>query len=319
MGPTKYYGLLYVDEVRNRNTNLAWRGDPVDIYLSCACLCAKTFRSAGESFCLVTNSAREVQRRLDDLELSDLPVVTYPFSLPVPEGLPFYSAHFKLDLFRAFGLGDFGDHVGFVDLDTVLLKRLPTCSALGVYDISDQVLPVHDRARIIADIKKISGRLISDARWYGGEFVTGSAGMFRIISSHVETFWETYIQNVSSLGHVGDEMVLSAAINFARHDGVPITDYGMNCLVARWWSARTRHEQPPFDAVKKAALLHLPADKTFLARQAQYPFDRDSFLTKFRPYVRRKCLSRRILHFSQALLPRPKQFLPRLTEVGICK
>src|SRR5262245_19076090 len=99
MEPTKYYGLLYIDEACNRNTNLGDGGDPVDVYLRCASLCAKAFRSAGGSFCLVTNDAGEIQRRQERLQLGDLPIVNFEFLLQVPQGIPFYLAHFKLDLF----------------------------------------------------------------------------------------------------------------------------------------------------------------------------------------------------------------------------
>jgi hypothetical protein len=313
MDPTKYYGLLYIDEVRNRNTNLAGRGDPVDVYLLCACLCAKAFRSAGDSFCLVTNDAAEIKKRLDRLQLGGLPVVNFEFLLQVPQAIPFYSAHFKLDLFRGFGSGEFGKDVGFVDLDTVLLRKLPNCGgALGVYDISDQIRPVYELDKINADMKKISGRLLPDARWYGGEFVTGSPSMFHAVFSYIEMFWANYIQNVGSLGHVGDEMIMSAALNCAQLDGVPLVDYGKNGAVARWWTSRTRHQQPPFDKVNRAALLHLPADKIFLAKHARSSFEGEQFLRRFRPYVRRKCLSRQVLHLFESLLGTPKHFPPVL-------
>lgn len=253
------------------------------------------------------------------MQLGDLAVVGFEFSLQVPQGIPFYSAHFKLDLFRAFGSGEFGRDVGLVDLDTVLLRGLPKCGALGVYDISDQVLPIYEQSRIAADVRKISGKSIPEARWYGGEFVVGSAGMFRTISSYIEAFWGNYIQNVGTLAHIGDEMIMSAALNCARLDGVSLVDYGRDGSVARWWTSRTRHRQPPFDAVKGSALLHLPADKIFLARQAQNPFDSEIFLKKFRPYVRRKCLSRRILHLSEALLRKPKHFPPVLAQAAFFK
>lgn len=313
MEPTKYYGLLYIDEARNRNTNLGAGGDPVDIYLSCACLCAKTFRTAGASFCLVTNDARAIRGRLEQLELSGLPVISYDFLLGVPQGIPFYSAHFKLDLFRGFGSGEFGSNVGLVDLDTVLLGTLPQCSSLGVYDISEQVLPIHEQSRIVADIGRISGKSIPEARWYGGEFVTGSASMFRAISSYVEMFWENYIQSIGSLVHIGDEMIMSAALNCMRLDGISLVDFGKDGSVVRWWSSRTRHQQPPFDAIKGAALLHLPGDKPFLAKQVHNSFDREAFLNKLRPYVRRRCLARKVLHLAEGLLKYPEHFPPQLT------
>jgi hypothetical protein len=319
MEPTKYYGLLYIDQLANRDANLVGGGDPIDVYLSCAALCSKAFRSMGESFCLVTNDARNVRGRLERLELGDLQVASRTFLLPVPHGLPFYSAHFKLDLFRGFASGEFGNNIGFVDLDTVLLRSLPESSALGVYDISDQVQVVYGQHRIAADIERISGKWISDARWYGGEFIAGSSSMFSAISHYVEAFWVNYIDNVGSLAHVGDEMIMSAALNCLRLDGISLVDYGKSGSIARWWTVRTRHQQLAFDAVQGAALLHLPADKVFLARQARNPFDRESFLRAFRPYVRRRCLSRRILHLSEGLLRTPKHFPPRLTGASLLK
>ena len=313
MEPTKYYSLLYIDQVRNRNINLAAGSDPIDIYLACASLCAKTFRLSGESFCLITNDTNEVQRRLERLGLGDLPFVSFEFLLQVPQEIPFYSAHFKLDLFRGFGSGEFGRRVGFVDLDTVLLRGLPKRGDLGVYDISDQVVPIYKQHRITADLNKVSGKSIPEARWYGGEFLSGSASMFRIISTYVEEFWENYIQNVASLVHVGDEMVMSAALNCARLDGVSLVDYGELGSVARWWTSRTQHQQHPFDAIKRSALLHLPADKLFLAKQAKSPFETEAFLRKFRAYARRRCIPRRILYLCEALLREPKQFPPVLT------
>lgn len=312
MEPTQYYGLLYIDESHNRHANLAGSADPVDIYLSCACLCANSFQSAGKTFCLVTNDTSEVQRRLDRLQLNGLTTASFEFSRRVPLGIPFYSAHFKLDLLRGFGSGEFGNEVGLVDLDTVLLGSLPQRDALGVYDISDQIRPAYEQDRIVADIKKISERSIPEARWYGGEFITGSAGMFRAISTYIEQFWANYIQNVGSLGHVGDEMIVSAALNCAQLDGISLVDYGKDGSVARWWTSRTRHQQLPFDRVKGAALLHLPADKTFLATHARNTFDGAAFLKDFRPYVQRKCRSRRIVHLAESLLGRPKQFPPVL-------
>ncbi len=313
---TAYYSLLYIDQNHKHNANLIGGGDPIDVYLSCACLCFKAFRLAGASFSLVTNDASDVRRRLEYLDLSSLPIVSRKFSLSVPHGLPFFSAHFKLDLFHGFASGDFGSHVGFVDLDTVLLRKLPECNSLGVYDISDQVLPVYEQRRIVADIEKISGKRLPDARWYGGEFIVGSAEMFGVVSSYVEEFWESYTQNVKSLAHIGDEMLVSAALNFARLEGIELIDFGKNGLVARWWTTRTQHQQAPFDLVRGAALLHLPADKPFLAAQAGKPFDSDAFVNKFRRHVRRKCFSRGILHIGEGLLKRPKRFLPKLTAGG---
>ena len=225
--------------------------DPVDIYLSCACLCAKTFRTAGATFCLVTNDARAIRGRLEQLELSGLPVdqlrVSYSgcrkgsrFTRPTSSSI-FSAGSDPESLEQCWTCGS-GYRPAWNDYRQ--------CSSLGVYDISEQVLPIHEQSRIVADMKRISGKSIPEARWYGGEFVTGSASMFRAISSYIEMFWENYIQNIGSLVHIGDEMIMSAALNCMRLDGISLVDYGKDGSVVRWWSSRTRHQQPPFDSDK---------------------------------------------------------------------
>jgi hypothetical protein len=82
-------------------------------------------------------------------------------------------------------------------------------------------------------------------------------------------------------------MVMSSALNMARADGVHIIDYGQAGLVARWWTDRTEHGAP-FDALTGTALLHLPADKMFLTRDARYQFDSGEFLSRFQRYARKK-------------------------------
>jgi hypothetical protein len=314
MYETMFYSLLYIDEASNQNPNLIAATDPIDVYILCACLCSKTFRGAGSSFRLITNNEAYVKSRLRALRLDDVAVVAYAFALPVPKNIPFYSAHFKLDIFKAFGSGTFGGQTGFVDLDTVLLRRLPSSDALAVYDISDQVFAAYNRDRVVSDMEKISGRRLSDARWYGGEFVMGSAAAFCAISQYVESCWPRYVRCFPTLHHVGDEIIMSSALNMARADGVRIIDYKETCLVARWWTARTRHKQEAFDAVRGAALLHFPADKVFLAKQARYNFQPELFLSRFRRHAQRKIALRAILALGESLIGSPRKFTPVLSS-----
>jgi hypothetical protein len=286
---TRFYGLLYIDEQNNRYHSNRGRGvDPVDIYIMCASLCSKSFNTNGTAFKIITNKPTYTRRRLEQLKLERISVLEHDFSLTVPKKIYFYSAHFKLDIFNAFGDGQFGEHIGLVDLDTILLRSLPQSANLAVYDISDQVFPAFGRSRVVSDLELISGRSLEDPRWYGGEFVTGSAAEFANISHYINLCWPKYTRNIGSLHHVGDEMVMSSALNMARADGVHIIDYGQTGLVARWWADRTKHEQAPFDALTGTALLHLPGDKMFLTREARYQFDSGEFLSRFQRYARKK-------------------------------
>ena len=313
---TRFYGLLYIDEQNNKDhSDLPCGVDPIDIYIMCASLCSKAFRAIGAAFHLITNKAEYVRRRLVCLGLEDFAVLHHDFSLMVPKKIWFYSAHFKLDLVKAFGLGQFGKRIGLIDLDTVLLRRLPGSAGLAVYDISDQVFPAFGKHRVVSDLQLVSGRPLSDPRWYGGEFVAGSAMEFATISRHIDSCWPNYIKYLSSLHNVGDEMIMSSALNMARADGVQMVDYGQAGLVARWWTDRTEHKQAPFDAVTGAALLHLPADKVFLSQEAGYQFDPEMLLSRFRRYARKKIAHPVVDGAVEPLLSRPRElFTPRLSS-----
>ena len=307
-----FYGLLYVDEANNQNPNLRRAANPIDVYISCAALCARSFRTAGIDFRLITNDAAHVTERLAALGLDDVPVVAYTFTWPVPKNISFYSAHFKLDIIKGFGRRIFGDQIGLVDLDAVLLKRLPLSNNLAVYDISDEAFATYERGQVLADMQRISGRHLPEARWYGGEFIMGSAAGFYEISRYVESCWPNYVRYIPTLRHVGDEMIMSVALNMARADGVQMVDYGKTGVVARWWTARTQHKQATFQSCKDVALLHLPADKVFLGRQARYRFQRESFLSRFRRHAQRKIALRTVYGIGKTLFGGSKRFTPSL-------
>src|SRR5262245_61277001 len=124
MEGTRIYGLLYIDAQGNKNVNLRGAVDP-NIYILCASLCLKTFRALGTVFRIITNNEEFVRRRLERLGLDDIVVFGHDFPSIVPKNIPFYTAHFKLDIFNAFGRGVFGERIGLIDLDTVLLRSLP--------------------------------------------------------------------------------------------------------------------------------------------------------------------------------------------------
>jgi hypothetical protein len=308
------YSLLYIDDVNNKNTNLKGSTESADIYVSCAALCSMAFRAAGMTFRLITNDERYVTGRLDALQMHGVMVVEHKFTLNVPKKVPFYSAHFKIDIYGAFGRGEFGDQVGLVDLDTILFRPLTWSNELAVYDITTQMLTPDSGLALVSDMEKISGRNIAEPRWYGGEFMMGPRSAFASISRYVELYWPSYVEHIGSLHHTSDEMIMSTALNVARVHGFQTADYGRMGLVARWWTARTEHRQVPFKALENVALLHLPADKEFLARQAKYRFDGSALLSRFRRYARRKVMLRSLAGAGELMLGMRHKFAPRLSS-----
>jgi hypothetical protein len=255
-----------------------------------------------------------LSERLSVLKLIDLKAVEYNFSLDVPRGISFYSAHFKLDLLGAFGRGVFGDLVALVDVDTLLLDEITVPDGLAVYDISDQVFPAYGQELIRQELERIAGRPLANPRWYGGEFLMGRQSDFARLMEFVRLCWPRYIQQYSSLHHQGDEMPLSAAINLYAEAGSAVCDFGARGSVARWWSGMTRHRQETFSAISGASLLHLPADKAFLGSLTdQEVTDRYALIEKYRASIRLKLLARVVLQKLRLRGRRESRFAPRLS------
>jgi hypothetical protein len=305
------YGLLYVDPGDNRHVNISSRQNSIDVYLRCAANCSRSFRRQGTTFKIITNNQRLLTEHLARLDISDLEIAEHRFTLAVPPRIPFYSAHFKLELYGAFGSGEYGEYVALIDIDTLLLRSLPTSEHLAVYDISDQVFPRYGQDVVLRDLEIVAGQPFINGRWYGGEFLMGHSSQFRRLASFIDFCWPRYLQNIATVHHLGDEMVLSAALNlYSETDR--LVDYGAAGNVARWWSSRTYNKQVPFSDVRDTALLHLPADKLFLARYNPSQPATQALLEAYGKYASRKLLIRSIIPTLDLFSSHRKKFMPRL-------
>ena len=218
-----------------------------------------------------------------------------PFTTKVPSGIRFYSAHFKIDAFRYLSSLD-EDYVALCDLDMVCVNDIPQCLTNNIkskipmyYDIFDQVIPAYGHNTIIRDLKKIHG-FDSEGRWSGGEFISGSPKFFRLLVKEIDALYGNYIQNIDSLHHVGDEAFTSAALEKIRKKIEYVADAGVLGVVGRFWSVSTCHPQKPFKYYENCFLLHLPADKRFLADlAAQKKLDRVNFFREYSMYRNSFC------------------------------
>jgi hypothetical protein len=307
------YSLFYVSP-NQRNQNLRGTVDDIGTFLGCASLLAKSARYHGIRFSLITNEIDLVRARLKGLDAAEhIDLVWHKFERNVPHGIEFYSAHFKLDLFQAFGSGAFGDWIGLVDLDMVLLRPIPEWvfqkQGLLAYAISDQVFPEYGKETVVRDLERIAGCSISTPSWYGGEFLVGQPGAFQRLAGYVERCWPAYLRNVETLHHVGDEMVVSSSLALAQGNGEPVIDAGSTGLVSRWWTARTGFVQRPLHLACPACVLHLPADKRFLAAQSRRPFHPGEFLSAYKSHARKKLLVRKLYNMTLGAFERPRRFV----------
>jgi hypothetical protein len=309
------YGLLFVDRDSSDHVNLKKaRIDPLEVYIRCAALCAASIAFHGLEFHLVSNQARYVRKRLEMLELRGVSVIEHRFSLKVPSRIPFYSAHFKLELLEAFGQGLFGEHVGLIDIDSVMCSPLSVPPVgprtLIAYDITDQIVPDYGAERVRSDLERIAAAPVSSLRWFGGEFLLGHAESFQLLHRQVASFWPRYIDLMTTLHHVGDETLLSAAL--AVTSEIAVIDAGDCGLVARWWTARTRSRQRPFIQVRKRSLLHLPSDKPFLASWAGRVFDPQTFVAAYERNASAKLRFRRIYNLARRVILQDRKFVGQL-------
>lgn len=312
----RLYSLLYVDHRQRVHANIKWTfSDAVDIYISCAALAANSAGINDIDFSLITNDTALIENRLRALRLPDISTNNLQFTLSVPYSIDFHNAHFKLDAIKALASGQFGDLVGLIDVDVIFNHKIPddvkdVChSDFAVYDISEQIYTTYGFKKIQSDLELIAGCKFDNPRWFGGEFLIASAPNMGILSNEISTCWLRYINNLDRVTHVGDEMIVSAALNLLARRGFPITDIGTRGVVARWWTSRTGFRQPTFEEIEQSAILHLPADKPFLAKQARRPFTRDAFLKTYKTYAKRKLRMRKAYNFIKAKISGEKKFV----------
>src|SRR5262249_50301339 len=242
-------------------------------------------------------------------------VLEQQFGLGVPDNLPFRAAHFKLELYKLLGSGRFGEHVGVIDIDSVMIGSIdfPPLhpGTILAYDITDQILEEYGHNRVRLDLERVSDTHISRCRWLGGEFLFGHAESFQRLAASAFRLWPRYLEYVGQLHHVSDEMVVAAAMFSAN---LQVLDGGRLGIVARWWTARTNFKQMPFDTVTRRSILHLPADKRFLAASACVPFTPTNFIARFRRVARGKLFRRKLFNVTEMLIGRRKKYVARLSQ-----
>lgn len=293
----RFYGLLMVPEEGERTANLPPDEASLDIYLRCAALSARSFAHWEHDWTLVTDNAELVSRRCERLGLHGFAVRQEEFTLDVPRGIPFRLAHFKLELLRRFASGDYGACVGLVDLDTVCLAPIsgagPLCRSLHAYRL-DTARGGEEQDPRLPESLELLGCSEAEPRWWGGEFLAGPAAAFARLWRSVDEIWPLYRDHWRALVHAGDEMVLAAALARYAAEGGEIIDAGRARLVERYWTASTRHRPHSFRSLDDVGILHLPADKDFLAAALDRPFHPVGFRRDLDRHVRRKVLARRV-------------------------
>lgn len=314
--PSRICGLLYCGDSEERHVNLAAdETDPLTIYVRNALTLARSANVHGQEITLVTNDAARIAALVAREGGADagMKLEELLFTLDVPRAIPFRSAHFKLELLRIFGEGRFGEFPVLVDIDVVLIHplRFSAKDVLWAYDISAQEWGAVPDRRATATLDLLAGQPLASHQWFGGEFLAGSSERFAELSREIARIWPTYCASVHAIQHPGDEMVLSSALNLLAERGFPWGDAGAAGLVARWWSVHTTNAIGSLTEAEVSALLHLPADKAFLAQFSDRAFDVSGFLSAYRNHVSGRLRGNRMRSIAARL--RGRRHAPALT------
>lgn len=190
--------------------------------------------------------------------------IEIPFSLDVPKGIRFYSAHFKIDAFKWFAQKDEDEYSILLDNDIVALHPFPN----EFYRIIDAKMPMcyslscYVNEQEMSDVHKIDKGVVG-LIWKGGEFIGGTASFFQGLYQDIMAFSDKYFSIVKegTLFHIGDEMLVNIALNrLQQKQNLRLVDAGMMGFIHRYWSVSDKYTLNRY----KTSLIHLPGDKVLL-------------------------------------------------------
>ncbi|RDE06303.1 hypothetical protein DVW87_00800 [Sphingomonas aracearum] len=292
------HGLLILDTESVDLPNVSRRRDAEQLYMRCAALMVRSVTAAGLRAVVVTNAAQRVATEFAELGLQDANIVERAFELPADRTIPHRAAHAKLALMRDLAASGEDALMAILDLDAVMLRaphlgEALTPGRLACFDITPAMF-AESGGRCENDVRRISNDQVRVPRWFGGEMVVGDAAAFRSLVEMIDLVEPRYWAEHAGLYHSGDEAPVSTALNLLRERGHHHLDLGEGRHLARWWSTWRPFAQQSLSEAGRACVLHLPADKAFLAGEAGHAFVPSRFLRRYRRHVARRLAVRRL-------------------------
>jgi len=296
----KFFTLIHIcaEEQSLHNSNANNFDSQIQLYLSCAKKLHFTLRQQNLDLIVLTNDKNYLQNLNSDNY--KIEIIEIAFTLKVPSGIKFYSAHFKLEVFQFLAMQEH-PYVALVDSDMLCVNPLPESLQNIIdlkipmyYDITDQTAPAYGHHVIISDKERLINHK-SVGLWAGGEFISGPPAFFHDLSEQVKNIQDQYFSSFNLFHHQGDEMITSIAIEeLMITKKYTIFDGGALSIVDRFWSAHTLHIQKPLKAYFNHFLLHLPADKAFIANLRNDQLEGKAFFKKYRRYLNKKIFRKEI-------------------------
>lgn len=260
----KFYNLMYVDleEKRYLSGKTYNNEERIDLYVKGSCVLDKSLRinSLG-GVNIITNNKTLISNSLHRIGYNNINIIEIPFSLNVPKGIPFFSAHFKIEVYKYFASCSHDEYSILLDSDVVCLNSLNE----EFYSITNNRIPMIYYLNSYGGEKKLHDVRLIDKDiewlpWAGGEFIGGDAAFFNALYREILLFKDNYWNVVhNGLFHVGDEMLTSIALARLRKYGICPVDAKWFGVIYRYWSIA--ESKGIFEY--KTSFIHLPGDKTF--------------------------------------------------------
>jgi hypothetical protein len=268
----KFYGFLYVDK-KSGKLNFKSRDfeDRYSIYLKNAALLNLSISKCGYEFIILTNNKSYIEKKIKNEIRNSISIEEISFSTNVPRTMHFFSCHYRVDVFRY--LSKLRNSISIlVDLDIIIIKNLKkikfkTFANSGiVHDISSNIFPAYGFKSVSKNLETLMGYKINCPRWYGGDFIAGSKKFFQILYTQTKKYQSRFVKLRKKLPSYTDEFFLTAAIlDIKKNTSYKIIDGSKLKIWSRYWSANTKHKQMKIDYYLNFFMLHLPADKHFIA------------------------------------------------------
>jgi hypothetical protein len=214
-----FYGLLFFSKKDiNPNFKVKSFNKKYEILLKNAYNLANSLKKQKLKFVLLTNSLEKIRK----FKKVNFIVKKINFKKKISSNTPFYTAHYKLDVFKYF---EKQKHICcLLDLDVVAINKISKHLIIAknkninlVYDLNDQQDKNYN-SKIIKTLKLCNNLNNNYPNWYGGEFIFGNRFFFREINNKIKIIYPKYIKNLDAIHHIGDETIVNAALQIMKKE-----------------------------------------------------------------------------------------------------
>ena len=216
-----------------------------------------------------------------------MPQIQYcPFEFRTDVGTPFRLAHYKIDVWNHISTYCSTSHALLLDLDVVafpntfnqLLGLLDDQTDIYFYDQYDIQIRSYSEKVVKSDIGLLYPSNDSNL-WAGGEFLLAKTSSFAYIYGLACDLYVRYLESLPKLRHIGDEVLLTAALISSSHK-LCIKSINQYPILNRLFLARLLKgaRRQSLHDIFGYSLLHLPSSKSFLS---SFPFRQSPLIIRY--------------------------------------